>query len=146
MIIKECAPKQGQKIEVYVNLNKDGLFSIVDREPKSKSATSGKVIAYAESLEVENVVFKVADGRYNWIHENNRRAVCAVAVGHFVQADSPRSADLGTAVNYNPFRRKDFHTTSGETVTAANLVHFENKKAYIAGEADEAPEGQLTLF
>ncbi|QNR70470.1 hypothetical protein IAQ67_28585 (plasmid) [Paenibacillus peoriae] len=132
MEIKNGTPQPGQKVEIYVNLNKMGLFSIVDREPKSKSTTSGKVLAYAETVQLANAVFKVSDYKYNWIQENQRRAVCAVVVGQFIGADLEKPAACSTAVTYNPYRRKEFHTVDGGAVIeSADLVHFQEKKAYI---------------
>lgn len=132
MIIKNGPPVIGQRVEVYVNLNKSGMFSIVDREPKSKSPTSGKVLAYAERVQLSDAVFKIAEGKYKWIHDNQRRAVCAVCVGYLVAVDTECPADLEQVVTYNPYRSRNFHTPTGEVVEMASRIHFERQAGFIA--------------
>ncbi|WP_422661657.1 hypothetical protein ACK8P5_26405 (plasmid) [Paenibacillus sp. EC2-1] len=131
MIVKQREPQIGERVEVYVNLNKQGLFSILDREPKSKSPTSGKVIAYAESVELEDAVFKISNSKYNGILKKQQRAVCAVVVGKLLSIDGSHPADLTTRVSYNPYRQREFHTDAGESVHVAVRAHFRNKKVYI---------------
>ena len=132
MIIKNGTPVIGQRVGVYVNLNKSGMFSIVDREPKSKSPTSGKVLGYAERVQLSDAVFKIADGRHNWIIENHCRAVCAVCVGYLVSVDEECPADLNQVVTYNPYRSKNFHTPTGDVIEMAKRIHFEHQAGFIA--------------
>ncbi|WP_145142155.1 hypothetical protein [Paenibacillus sp. Y412MC10] len=132
MIIKNGTPVIGQLVEVYVNLHKSGMFSIVDREPKSKSPTSGKVLAYAERVQLSDAVFKIADGKYKWILENQCRAVCAVCIGYLVAVDNECPADLDQVVRYNPYRARNFHTPTGQVVEKANRIHFERQAGFIA--------------
>jgi hypothetical protein len=134
MEIVNGAPQLGQKVELYVNLQRNGLFSIVDRSG-SKSATNGKVLAYVSSATLTNAAAKISDYKYNFIHDNKRRTVCAVFIGTLESVEAAHPADLHTAVHYNPYRRKDFHTAAGETVTAAPSIHFCNRLGYIAGTA-----------
>ncbi|MGC6586142.1 hypothetical protein ACPV3A_14390 [Paenibacillus sp. Dod16] len=132
MIIRNGTPVIGQRVEVFVNLHKNGIFSIVDREPKSKSPTSGKVLAYAERVQLSDAVFKIADGKYKWILENQCRTVCAVCVGYLVAVDTECPPDLNQVVTYNPYRDRNFHTPTGKIVEIAKLIHFERQVGFIA--------------
>jgi len=124
----------GQKVSVYVNLNQQGRFSIVDAEPKSKSETSGLVLCYAESVLIQSARFKVSETARQKVIANNRKLVHASVVGTLIAVDQPKPQHLDTVVNYYPYVRGDYHTESGVTITNANLVHFENKRCYIHPE------------
>lgn len=132
MIIRLKEPIINHKVSVYVNLNKKGLFSIIDREPKSISNTSGKVIAYATSLQLSNATFKVSISNYNRIITHGTRNVCAVILGTLIAIDIDQPDNTHIPVTFKPFERNDFYIeTTGETVINAKFVHLQNKRAYI---------------
>lgn len=135
MIIKNGTPISGHRVEVYVNLHKSGMFSIVDREPKSKSLTIGKVLAYAERVQLVDSVFKIAEGKYKSIISNQCRAVCAVCVGTLIAIDTECPEDLQQVVTYNPYRSGNFHTPAGDIVEKAKRIHLERQAGFI--EANE---------
>ncbi|MGN7308798.1 hypothetical protein ACTHQ2_22920 [Bacillus subtilis] len=140
MIIKNGVPVSGQRVEVYVNLHKSGMFSIVDREPKSKSLTSGKVLAYAERVQLVDAVFKIAEGKYKSIIKNQCRAVCAVCVGTLVTIDAECPEDLQQVVTYNPYRNRNFHTPAGVIVEKTKRIHFERQAGFIEGNELRNPQ------
>lgn len=132
MIIRLKEPLINQKVSIYVNLNKQGLFSIVDNEPKSRSDTSGKVIAYAKSLQLSNATFKVNKGNYNRIITKGIRNVCATITGTLAAIDIDKPNHIFIPVTFKPFERNDFYNVlTGETVLHSDFVHLENKRAYI---------------
>lgn len=132
MIIRLTQPIISQKVKVYVNLNKQGLFSIIDLQPKSISPTHGKVIAYANSLQLTQASFKVSQSSYTRLITERTRNVCAVIVGTLAAIDIDRPSQLQTPVTFKPFERNDFYNVlTGETILESSFVHLESKLAYI---------------
>jgi hypothetical protein len=126
--------RPGQRVSVYVNLNQQSRFSIVDAEPKSKSETSGLVLGYAESVLIHSAQFKVSESGRQKVLANHRKLVHSSVVGILISVDQPKPQHMDTVVNYFPYVRGDYHTESGVTITQASQVHFESKRCYIQQE------------
>ncbi|WDI05181.1 MULTISPECIES: hypothetical protein [Paenibacillus] len=130
MEIRNGNPIIGQRVDVYVNLNKKGVFSILDRQPKSP--TYNKVLAYAERVTIRSARSRIIQSKYDSIQEKKQRAVCAVFSGTLVAIDSDKSADLNVQVRYNPYRSREFHTLDGSVIDQAELIHFEDQCGWIS--------------
>ncbi|HDV4621012.1 TPA: hypothetical protein RIO42_005850 [Bacillus anthracis] len=124
-LVKDRTLTEKQKVKVYVNLNQQGRFSIVD-------CKSGLVVAYAENVTITNAKFHVGESGRQKILASNRKRVHAWVTGFFVAADTVQPSDLKTEVYYNPYTHEKFTTTENNTVIDnANTVYFINKRCYI---------------
>lgn len=123
MEIKEYAPAAGQDVEVYLNLRRPGYWSIRDAKTK-------KVIAYAETILLDGVTFKVVpSGRKRTLEVE--KMVHAWCRGRFVAADVAKPVELGRCINYNPHKAGHFYdVTTGEAVAGAAAVHMSNRKVW----------------
>lgn len=106
------APTQGDRIRVYRNLNRPGLYSLQALTGPHK----GKVLGYAPATALVNVEFKVSEkGRQN-VLERQVRHVHAYAQGEFVTTASELpeavSACDDNTVTYRPFAAGHFFRRS----------------------------------
>jgi len=137
--IRNGSPVIGHRVEVYVNLNKNGLFSILDRQPKSP--TYNKVLAYAERVTLREARSRISQSKYDSIQNKKQRAVCAMFTGTLVAIDEAKPAGLDVEVHYNPYRAREFHTNDGHVIEEADLIHFEDKLGWVSD-----PEAPMLLF
>jgi hypothetical protein len=144
MEIRISAPNYGQLVDVYLNLNKKGFFSIRDSK-------TNKVIAYAESVTLKDVNFKIRpSGRKRTIE--GYKEVHAWATGIFIQADTQRPESFGKCINYRPRENDYFYDiATAERVDAAEALHLSACKCWTQGEASAAAQAadngeQISLF
>lgn len=102
------------KVKVHFNLHKN-LWSITARSGKD----AGRVIAHVKECSIINPVFKVADGKYNKCHSDNKRHVCAWIFGDLDLEFSPVSG--GRRISYNPFKSHDFYWADTQETVTGNL-------------------------
>ncbi|MDK7480933.1 hypothetical protein ACS2BX_26035 [Bacillus cereus group sp. BceL300] len=124
-IVKDRSLVQGQKVKVYVNLNQQGRFSIVD-------AKSGLVVAYAENVLISQAKFHVGESGRQKILVTQRKRVHAWVTGYFEAADLVCPDQLTNEIYYNPYTHEKFNSTAnGEIISQADSVYFVNKRCYI---------------
>lgn len=104
-VVRTC--QQLMKVRVYRNLNKPEYYSILAMEGVDK----GKVIAYAKSVLLENVTFRVSEASRQRVLKDQRRNVHAFCEGIIVDASNtvqnvPSDALI---VTYNPYRGGSFY-------------------------------------
>ncbi|MDT3417097.1 hypothetical protein QO009_002992 [Brevibacillus aydinogluensis] len=94
--------ENGQQVNVYVNLNNQGLFSI-------QCCKTKLVLAHAEVVWLENCRFFVSEsGRMRSVAKQVR-SVHAWLTGTFVSADKVLPTPTDTVVSYNPFSSSHFY-------------------------------------
>src|SRR5262249_5811268 len=119
-------PMTGARRRVWVNLQR-GDLSIGD--------ASGRVVTNVDDVTMVDVEFRASKAGWARIHRlGKRRRGVAYAVGRVVAVNSAPSVDGMELVTYNPWRRDDFHTLDGRSVTAADRVIFIKGHAYTFGE------------
>lgn len=97
------APSPGDRIRVYRNLNRLGLYSLQALTGPNK----GKVLGYAPATALANVEFKVSEKGRQSVLARQERHIHAYAQGEFVTTASElpeavRATDENT-VTYRPF-------------------------------------------
>ena len=110
-----------QLVHVYYNLHQGG-FSIRDKK-------TGLVVAYAQTLKLENAIFKVSEkGRQHVIREKRKR-VHAFVEGEFVWGDHelPELSDY-QEVYYNPYITPFF------TIVETNAAVYEAQETILKGK------------
>lgn len=125
-LVKGRTVEAGQKVKVYVNLNQQGRFSIVD-------AKSGLVVAYAETVSLSDGKFHVGESGRQKILASKRKRVHAWVTGIFLGADTVQPSHLTNEVYYNPYTHEKFEAQNGEVVNQAQEIYFVNKRCYIQG-------------
>jgi hypothetical protein len=118
--------KVGQMVRVYVNLNKQGWFSLADH-------STGYVLAHAKSLLLQDVSFHFRESGRQRVLDSRRRNVHAWAIGTFLCADIERPIELDQPVRYNPYVGEGFFCDSGETIKHSDVAYFDNKVCYVKG-------------
>lgn len=119
----------GQKVAVYRNLNKPGLFSIKALEGVNK----GKVIGYSPSVEIAGVTFKVSEASRQRVLRDKQRNVHAFAVGTLVACTDPVDVAGMTAATYQPYTCGSFFIRdTGLPVSTANRCVLQGANAFIA--------------
>ena len=113
----------GQRVRVYVNLHKQGRFSIVDLK-------TGLVCAYATSCLIEDATFHVSVTGREKVRREKRKMVHAWVRGVFKEGEGRKPTNLLTTVHYNPYENETF-VSNGNSVTTSNQAYFENKQVYI---------------
>lgn len=128
-LVKGRTVEAGQKVKVYVNLNQQGRFSLVD-------AKSGLVVAYAETVHLADGKFHVGESGRKKILESKRKRVHAWVTGILLGVDIEQPNHLDREVYYNPYTHEKFtDTQNAEVVNHAQEIYFVNKKCYIQGDA-----------
>jgi len=123
-LVKDRTLEKGQKVKVYLNLNMMGRFSIQD-------CKTGLVVAYADSVILSMVKFKISSSGQKRAREEKRRNVHAVAVGFFEEADCERPNDVNRVGYYNPFNVDTFvDEASKEPILETELLYCYNKRVY----------------
>lgn len=104
-VVRTC--QKLMKVRVYRNLNKPEYYSILAMEGVDK----GKVIAYAKSVLLENVTFRVSEASRQRVLRDQRRNVHAFCEGVIVDASNTlqRIAPDALVVTYNPYRSGSFY-------------------------------------
>jgi len=94
---------EGMKVKVYFNLHKN-VFSIVALEGTNKN----KVVGYANTLELQNVTFKVNESGRQRVLKEKRKNVHAYVVG-YLKGLSNNSIDSSNHISYNPYKADYFY-------------------------------------
>ncbi|MFC5449180.1 hypothetical protein ACFPOG_12990 [Paenibacillus aestuarii] len=122
-IVKGRGLEYGQIVKVYKNLNRD-CFSIQD-------SRTGLVVAYASTVTVRNVVFRVQDGGRKKTIEINRRSVHAYLQGEFIAADEDMPVQTNRVGYYNPFKTETFiDEGTREIIRTTPLAHCQNHRVH----------------
>ena len=119
----------GKKIRAYVNLHKQGWFSIVDME-------TGLVCGYAQSCLIKDAVFYVSDKGRERVRKSGRKLVHAWVRGIYMGSDIEKE-ECSNALQYNPYYHKGFTDQNGHVVEFAELALLKDKKVYVRDEEDE---------
>ncbi|WP_442952566.1 hypothetical protein [Paenibacillus sp. Leaf72] len=100
-MVKNRTLVPGQKVRVYLNLNMMGRFSIQDFK-------TGLVVAYAESVLLNEVEFRVRKSGQEKARKEKCRNVHAFAIGSFVSSNHDCPLELSSTGYYNPFKVDHF--------------------------------------
>ena len=112
---------KGDRVEVYYNIVKGGIFSI---KSLVKGTCYGKVVAYAPTVLMSNGKFVVSKPGIEKIRSEQRKRVCAVVRGTFEGIGSPIN---GEKVYFNPYITDLFTRASdGVEVHSAEMIYFYN--------------------
>ena len=106
------APSPGDRIRVYRNLNRPGLYSLQALTGPDK----GKVLGYAPATALANVEFKVSEKGRQTVLAKQIRHVHAYAQGEFVTTASKLpeavTATDSNTITYRPFASGHFFRVS----------------------------------
>ncbi|WP_053403483.1 hypothetical protein [Priestia koreensis] len=120
----------GATVDVYRNLNQNGLYSVRDSK-------TGLVCCHSSSVRLSNVTFKVSEsGRQKTVSEKRKR-VHAFVRGTLeeLEGNCPNGFE---PVYYNPYVTSLFvREQSNLPIHAAESAFFEGKYAYAPCENDE---------
>lgn len=123
-LVKDRKLEVGQKVKVYLNLHMKGRFSIQDHK-------TGLVVAYASSVILRSVEFKVSPSGQRRAREEQRRNVHAVAIGIFEAADTDRPMEADQTGYYNPFLVDTFvDEQTKQPIHETELAYCANKRVY----------------
>lgn len=115
---------KGQRVHVFFNLHKGG-YSIKDKK-------TGLVVAYADTVLLENCIFRVQQGGRQKTIAEKRKRVHAIVEGDFVRAGRPEATIKMEKVYYNPYTTEEFTSTvTGQHVFEADKVAFADKLCFI---------------
>lgn len=114
----------GQKVKVYVNLHKQGRFSVAD-------VKTGLVCGYTSNCLLKDPIFHVNENGRQCVLNQKRKMVHAWVRGLFVASDVDQPESLQKKVNYNPYHTEWFQDQDGCKVETASYAYFTNKKVYI---------------
>jgi hypothetical protein len=114
----------GQKVRVYVNLHKQGRFSIVDMK-------SGLVCAYTSNCLLKDAIFHVSPSGRQKVIDTKTKMVHAWVRGIYMGSDLKQPEITKEEVRYNPYLNEGFIDQKGIMVTNSNYAYFTNKKVFI---------------
>jgi hypothetical protein len=114
----------GQKVRVYVNLHKQGRFSIVDMK-------TGLVCGYASNCLLKDAIFHVSQSGRQKVIDTKAKLVHAWVRGIYLGSDLERPEQITSEVNYNPYVNNGFVNSESDVITNADLAYFTNKKVFI---------------
>lgn len=123
-VVKGRSIEIGQRVRVYVNLHKQGRFSIVDMK-------SGLVCCYVSNCLLENAIFHVSETGKDQVRKTKRKLVHAWVRGTYLGGDINRPQRLTKEIQYNPYYHDGFTDTKGHIIKEAAQAYFENKKVFI---------------
>lgn len=119
----------GQKVRVYVNLHKQGMFSIVDMK-------TGLVCCYAKKCLLKDATFYVSESGKEKVRKTKQKLVHAWVRGIFQGADLDLD-DFETEFQYNPYYHEGFTNSDGHIITEAPIAYMSNKKVYVRRDQRE---------
>lgn len=127
--------KPGQRVRVYVNLHKQGMFSIVDTK-------TGLVCAYAKSCLISDAIFFVSDKGREKVRKTGQKLVHAWVRGIFQEADLEQIEEYKEVYEYNPYHHEGFTNSEGRVINDAPFAIMADKKVYIrSSENDGTTKG-----
>ncbi|GGG18214.1 hypothetical protein [Paenibacillus abyssi] len=122
--IKGRSLHPGDRVQVYLNLNKGSCFSI-------RRKKTGLVLAYADSVTIQNAEFKVSSKGRARVIASGVRAVHAYVEGEFLAADGPAPPHVVNVGYYNPFKTEYFiDECTKERVERSQTAHCQNRRVY----------------
>lgn len=114
----------GQRVRVYVNLHKQGRFSVVDMK-------TGLVCGYTSSCLLKDAIFHVSESGRQKVIDTKTKMVHAWVRGTYVGSELERPETTKTEVKYNPYANKGFVDSDGTIIESADLAYFKDKKVFI---------------
>lgn len=114
----------GQRVRVYVNLHKQGRFSIVDMK-------TGLVCCYTTNCLLKDAIFHVSENGRKKVIATKQKMVHAWIRGTYMGGDVNQPPNLMEEVVYNPYRHEGFMNTKGEIVREAEETYCVDKKVFI---------------
>lgn len=119
--------EENERVEVYYNIHKSG-FSI--KSIDKRNPNKGKVIGYADHVQLQNCKFICSKSGISKIREEKRKRVCAVVRGILVNTSAREYQSL-VPIYFNPYKTDKFlDTENGEAIESTDFVYFfENKCA-----------------
>lgn len=115
--------KPGQKVRVYVNLHKQGMFSIVNMQ-------TGLVCGYAKNCLVSQAVFFTSEKGREQVRRTRQKLVHAWVRGIFEGADLEQD-EYEEAYEYNPYYHEGFTNADGRIIQDAAFAFLSDKKVFI---------------
>lgn len=117
----------GQRVSVHLNLTRGDY--VIALKPKSK------VLAYAASVILTDVTFKVSEAQRQYCIARNGRWVHAFALGTLENVGTTFDTGGLLRITYNPFRAPTFHVHNQEwPVYGARRVVFTGRYCYASEE------------
>lgn len=118
--------KPGQRVQVYRNLNKDGVvYSVRDWK-------TGLVLGHTSKASLEYCIFVVSEKGRNKVRQTKRKSVHAWIDGFWREYDEDNDDELmGSMVEYNPYKHDTFvrrfslipvYNAGAVTVRFSNIV------------------------
>ncbi|WP_052947764.1 hypothetical protein [Aneurinibacillus tyrosinisolvens] len=127
-LIKDRTLVEGQKVRVYVNLNRQGFFSIQDYR-------TGLVCAYASSVSLKNCSFVVRKAAQTKTRKERVRSVHAFLVGYFMEGNSKRPPEMTRKGYYDPYVCDTLiDEETNQPIGALEYAYCSNKRVYFAEE------------
>lgn len=128
-VFKDRKLEVGQKVRVYVNLHKQGMFSIVDMK-------TGLVCCYAKTCLIKDATFYVSESGREKVRKTKQKLVHAWVRGIFQEADLELH-EYDTECQYNPYYHDGFTNNDGYIITEAPFAYMSNKKVYVRSESND---------
>lgn len=116
--------KPGMKVRVYVNLHKQGRFSVVDMK-------TGLVCGYTSSCLLKDAIFHVSESGRQKVLETKHKMVHAWVRGIYMGSELERPENTTKEVSYNPYTQERFMDAEGNIIETAEHAFFSNKKVYV---------------
>lgn len=123
-IVKGRQLQIGQKVRVYVNLHKQGRFSIVDMK-------TGLVCAYATNCLLTDVTFYCSDTGREAVRREKCKRVHAWVRGNLAAIETEHPAGHKEKVIYNPYVHDGFTDRTGELVETADSAFLSEKQIFL---------------
>jgi hypothetical protein len=118
--------EDGTRVQVHRNLTR-GDWVIKVRGRNAKGQMVWTLAEYRDEVSLVNCVEKASVKGAERIRRNTEekgkpcREVVAKVEGTLIET---RPAHNGIAIRYNPHRRNDFHTSTGESFASCDFAHF----------------------
>ncbi len=137
-------PQPGERMRVHVNLHR-GDFSVTD--PKAD-----RVIAHVRDITLTEVEFRVQAGCQERARRENRRQVCAYAVGLVAAVNTAPDVSgwhrvtlrrMAATFTFHQRLSADGFDPGGEPVQSASLVVFAGKAGWVPPDTGHLGGGRL---
>ncbi|MED4068615.1 hypothetical protein [Priestia megaterium] len=132
-IFKDRKLEVDQKVRVYVNLHKQGMFSIVDMK-------TGLVCCYARTCLIKDATFYVSESGREKVRKTKQKLVHAWVRGIFQGADL-EPQEYNTEYQYNPYFHEGFTNSDGYIITEAPFAYMSNKKVFVRRDSNDKSTG-----
>ncbi|MED4728584.1 hypothetical protein P9597_10590 [Aneurinibacillus migulanus] len=127
-LVKGRVLVKGQRVRVYLNLQRNGIFSIQDYK-------TGLVVGYAASVKLKSCSFVVRKAGQAKARAERVRNVHGFLVGDFDEADIKRPAEMTRCGYYCPFTTDTLvDEETREPVGPLRMAICRNRRVYFAKE------------